>query len=248
MLKGAIFDLGETLMHLTVSWEQVREWRIKAIHESFMEHGVTLDLSDLKREYLRLHEEESEYAARTLEEIEIRESFVKLFDRLGVKPGQQPEMEDLVKRFFALEGESWVLLPGIPEMLQQVRDLGLKMGLLSNARNDWAVREIMGRLDLTRYFDVILTSAALGVRKPRPEPFREMLKLLGIEAAEAVMVGNSMEADVAGAVPLGIKTIRVMFGDSVDELRISLEVTVDPDVTVSAVSDVVPAIRHMMTS
>jgi len=248
LLKGAIFDLGETLMHLTVTWEQVREWRIKAIHESFMEHGVTLDLSDLKREYLRLHEEESEYAARTLEEIEIRESFVKLFDRLGVKPGQQPEMEDLVKRFFALEGESWVLLPGIPEMLQQVRDLGLKMGLLSNARNDWAVREIMGRLDLTRYFDVILTSAALGVRKPRPEPFREMLKLLGIEAAEAVMVGNSMEADVAGAVPLGIKTIRVMFGDSVDELRISLEVTVDPDVTVSAVSDVVPAIRHMMTS
>jgi len=246
LLKGAIFDLGETLMHLNVSWEQVREWRIKAIHESFMKHGVTLDLNDLKRQYLRQHEEESEYAARTLEEIEIRESFVKLFDRLGVKPGQQPEMEDLVKRFFALEAESWVLLPGIPEMLEQVRDLGLKMGLLSNARNDWAVREIMGRLALTRYFDVILTSAALGVRKPRPEPFREMLKLLGIEAAEAVMVGNSMEADVAGAVPLGIKTIRVIFGDNVDELKIGLEVTVDPDITVSAVSDVVPAIKQMM--
>jgi len=248
LLKGAIFDLGETLMHLNVSWEQVREWRIKAIHESFMKHGVTLDLNDLKRQYLRQHEEESEYAARTLEEIEIRESFVKLFDRLGVKPGQQPEMEDLVKRFFALEAESWVLLPGIPEMLEQVRDLGLKMGLLSNARNDWAVREIMGRLALTRYFDVILTSAALGVRKPRPEPFREMLKLLGIEAAEAVMVGNSLEADVAGAVPLGIKTIRVIFGDNVDELRIDLAATVDPDITVSAVSGVVPAIEHMMVS
>jgi putative hydrolase of the HAD superfamily len=247
MLKGAIFDLGETLMHLAVSWEQVREWRVKAIYESFTEHGVTLDLNDLKREYLRLHEEESEYAARTLEEIEIRESFVKLFDRLGVKPRQQPEMEELVKRFFALEAESWILFPGIPEMLQQVRDLDLRMGVLSNARNDWAVREIMERLDLTRYFDAILTSAALGVRKPRPEPFQEMLKLLGIEASEAVMVGNSMEADVAGAVPLGIKTIRVIFGDNVDELRIGLEVTVDPDITVSAVSDVVPAIKHMMT-
>jgi HAD superfamily hydrolase (TIGR01549 family) len=248
LLKGAIFDLGETLMHLAVSWEQVREWRIEAIYESFTEHRVTLDLSDLKREYLRLHEEESEYAARTLEEIEIRESFEKLFDRLGVKPGQQPEMEDLVKRFFALEAKSWMLFPGILEMLQQVRDLGLKMGVLSNARNDWAVREIMERLGLTRYFDAILTSAALGVRKPRPEPFREMLKLLGIEAAEAVMVGNSMEADVAGAVPLGIKTIRVIFGDNVDELGIGLEVAVDPDITVSAVSDVVLAVKHMMAS
>jgi putative hydrolase of the HAD superfamily len=155
-------------------------------------------------------------------------------------------MEDLVKRFFALEAESWVIFPGILEMLQQVRDLGLKMGLLSNARNDWAVREIMKGLGLTRYFDVILTSAALGVRKPRPEPFLEMLKLLGIEAAEAVMVGNSMEADIAGAVPLGIKTIRVIFGDNVDELRIGSDVTVDPDVTVSAVTDVTPAIKRMM--
>jgi len=248
LLKGAIFDLGETLMHLTVTWEQIREWRLKAIYETFTEHGVNLDLDDLKREYLRLHEEESEYAARTLEEIEIRETFVKLFDRLRLKPDQQPKMEDLVKRFFALEAESWVIFPGITEMLQQVRDLGLKMGLLSNARNDWAVREIMERLGLTRYFDVILTSAGLGVRKPRPEPFREMLKMLGIAPAEAVMVGNSMEADVAGAVPLGIKTICVKFGDSVDELKINLEVTVDPDVTVSAVSDVVPAIRQMMAS
>ncbi len=248
MLKGAIFDLGETLMHLTVTWEQVKEWRMKAIYEAFTEHEVSLDLDDLKREYLRLHKEESEYAARTLEEIEIRESFVKLFDRLGVKPRQRPEMGDLVKRFFALESESWVIFPGITEMLQQVRDLGLRMGLLSNARNDWAVREIMERLGLTRYFDVILTSAGLGVRKPRPEPFREMLKMLAIAPAEAVMVGNSMEADVAGAVPLGIKTIRVKFGNSVDELKIDLEVTVDPDVTVSAVSDVVPAIRQMMAS
>jgi HAD superfamily hydrolase (TIGR01549 family) len=248
LLKGAIFDLGETLMHLAVSWEQVREWRIKAIYESFTEHGVALDLNDLKREYLQLHEEESEYAARTMDEIEIRKTFAKLFDRFGVKPGQQPKMEELVERFFALEAESWVLFPGIPEMLQQVRDLGLKMGVLSNARNDWAVREIMERLGLTRYFDVILTSAALGVRKPRPEPFLEILKLLGIDATGAVMVGNSMEADVAGAVPLGIKTIRVIFGDNVDELRIGLEVTVDPDITVSAVSDVVPAIKHMMTS
>ena len=248
MLKGALFDLGETLMHLTVTWEQVREWRMKAIYEAFTEHGLALELGDVKREYLRLHEEESEYAARTLEEIEIRESFVKLFDRLGVRPRQQPEMGNLVKRFFALEAESWAIFPGIPEMLQQVRDLGLRMGLLSNARNDWAVREIMERLGLTRYFDVILTSAGLGVRKPRPEPFREMLKMFGIAPAEAVMVGNSMEADVAGAVPLGIKTIRVKFGNSVDELKIDLEVTVDPDVTVSAVSDVVPAIKQMMAS
>jgi HAD superfamily hydrolase (TIGR01549 family) len=153
-----------------------------------------------------------------------------------------------VKRFFALEAESWVIFPGVPQMLQQVHDLGLRMGLLSNARNDWTVKEIMERLGLTRYFDVILTSAALGIRKPRPEPFREMLKLLGVGAAEAVMVGNSMEADIAGARPLGIRTIRVKFGDHADELPLHLETSVDPDTTVSTVQDIVLAIKQMVVS
>jgi putative hydrolase of the HAD superfamily len=248
LLKAAIFDLGETLMHLTVTWEQIREWRIQAIHSALKEQGADPSPAEVRREWLRLHEEESDYAARTFEEIEIRESFLKLFDRLKVKPEQQPNMDDLVRRFFALEAESWVILPGVPQMLQEVRDLGLKIGLLSNARNDWAVKEIMNRLGLTSYFDVILTSAALGIRKPRPEPFREMLKLLGVEADEAVMVGNSLEADIAGARPLGIRTIRVKFGDHPDELPLHPEANVDPDITVSTVQDVVQEIKQIMTN
>ncbi|WP_455284106.1 HAD family hydrolase, partial [[Eubacterium] cellulosolvens] len=213
MLKGAIFDLGGTLIHLTVSWEQVREGRTNAVYEALKGHGVTLDFDDLRREYLALHDEESEYAARTLEEIEIQTSFAKLFDRLGVGVRQRPAMADLVRRSFALEMNSWVLFPEVQVMLQQVRDLGLKTGLLSNARSDWAVREIVEQLGLTKYFDAILTSAAVGFRKPRPEPFQQMLELLGLEGTEAIMIGNSMEADVAGARPFGMKTVHVMFGD-----------------------------------
>ena len=235
-------------MHLTVTWEQVGEWRIQAIHSALKEQGADPSPADVGREWSRLHEEESDYAARTFEEIEIRESFLKLFDRLKVKLGQQPDMDELLKRFFALEAESWVIFPGVPQMLQQVRDLRLKTGLLSNARNDWAVKEIMNRLGLTPYFDVILTSAALGIRKPRPEPFREILKLLEVEATEAVMVGNSMEADIAGARPLGIRTIRVKFGNHPDELPLHLGANIDPDTTVSAVQDVVPAIKQMIAS
>ena len=245
MLKGAIFDLGGTLIHLTVTWDQIREARTDAIYVALKEHGVALDHNSLKREYLQLHEEESEYASRTLEEIEIVASFNNLFDRLGVEASQRPEIEKLVKKFFAVEVESWVLFPGVTEMLQQVRDLGLKLGLLSNARNDWAVREIVEHLGLSRFFDAILTSAAVGIRKPRPEPFNQMLELLAVRASDTVMIGNSMEADVAGAKPLGIKTIRVIFGDSNDEIPMKLDLEVEPDITVSSVSDIVSAIKRI---
>jgi len=239
LLKGAIFDLGGTLIHLTVSWEQVRECRLTAIYEALKEQGVNLDFNNLRREYLALHDEESDYATRTLEEIEIGASFAKLFDRLGLDVRERPPMDDLVKRSFALEVNSWVLFPGVQAMLQQVRDLGLKTGLLSNARDDWAVREIVEQLGLTKYFDAIVTSAAVGVRKPRPEPFQRMLQLLGVQGGEAVMIGNSMEADVAGARRFGMKTIHVMFGDNTDEGE------ADPDLTVSAVAEIVPAIKRI---
>ena len=239
LLKGAIFDLGGTLIHLTVSWEHVRDWRITTIYQALKDRGVALDLDALRREYSALHDEESGHAARTLEEIEIETSFTRLFDRLGVEARQRPAMADLVKRSFALEVNSWVLFPGVHTMLQQVRDLGLKTGLLSNARSDWAVREIVEQLGLTRYFDAILTSAAIGIRKPRPEPFQQMLELLGLEGSEAVMIGNSMEADVAGARPLGMKTVHVMFGDSTDEGG------ADPDITVFSVADIIPAIKRI---
>lgn len=239
MLKGAIFDLGATLIHLTVSWEQVREWRVSAIYEALKERGVTLDFNELKREYLTLHDQESDYAARTLEEIEIETSLVKLLDRLRVGVRQRPVMADLVKRSFDLEIDSWALVPGVQAMLQQVRDLGLKTGLLSNARSDWAIREIVDQLGLTRCFDAILTSAAVGFRKPRPEPFQQMLRLLGLEAGEAVMIGDSMEADISGARRLGIKTVHVVFSENGDETR------ADPDITVFTVPDIVPAIKRI---
>jgi putative hydrolase of the HAD superfamily len=240
MLRGAIFDLGETLIHLTVSWEQVREGRIRAIYETLRQNETRLDLSDLKREYVALHDEESEYAARTYEEIKVEESLAKLLDRLHVN--ERPEMTKLVNAFFALEADSWVVFPGVHEMLGDVRDLGVKMGLLSNARSDWAVKEIMRRLDLTKCFDEIVTSAAVGFRKPRPEPFRRIFGLLGLEASEAVMIGNSIEADISGARALGMKTIHAVFGSDENEKG------ADPDIVVSRVPDILPAIKRVAAS
>ena len=242
MLKGAIFDLGGTLIHLTVSWDKVREWRVEAILEQLRSQGVTLDRNYVKQEYLRLHDEESEYSDRTLEEIDAATTFTRLLDRLKIKEAQRPPMADLVERSFELEVDSWVLFPGVEAMLQQVRGMGLKVGVLSNAMSDWAIKEILQRRGLTRYLDSVLTSAAMGIRKPRPEPFHEILRLLNLQGCEAVMVGDSKEADVAGAKPLGIRAIQVVFDKRDDDDE------PDPDISVSTISDIVPAIKQIAST
>ena len=240
VLKGAIFDLGGTLIHLIRPLEEIREARALAVYDALRQSGAAVDLNDLREKYEALNEEEAECAARTLEEIPVEKSLPRLLDKLMVERKHRPPVFDLVRRFFALEVDSWVLFPRVHEMLADVRASGLRMGVLSNARSDWAIREITTRLDIAKYFDAIVTSAGVGFRKPRPEPFREVLKELGLEPSEVVMIGNSLQADISGARALGLKTVRVIFEDDIDE-----DEGADPEVTVCRVSGLPLAIKRI---
>jgi putative hydrolase of the HAD superfamily len=56
-------------------------------------------------------------------------------------------------------------------------------------------------------FDAVVISGDIGIAKPRPEVFAHALAELGAGAAEAVMVGDSLERDVRGAEACGIRGI-----------------------------------------
>ncbi|QCB94826.1 HAD family hydrolase [Cellulomonas shaoxiangyii] len=55
----------------------------------------------------------------------------------------------------------------------------------------------------------VVTSEDVRAYKPRPEPFRRALELLGVDAADVVHVGDSGAADVVGAAAVGIRTVHV---------------------------------------
>jgi putative hydrolase of the HAD superfamily len=56
-------------------------------------------------------------------------------------------------------------------------------------------------------FDAVVISGDLGIAKPRPEVFAHALAALGVDAADAVMVGDNLERDVRGAEACGIRGI-----------------------------------------
>jgi len=56
-------------------------------------------------------------------------------------------------------------------------------------------------------FDVVVISGDVGIAKPKPAMFRHALDRLGAAAADAVMVGDSLERDVCGAEAAGIRGI-----------------------------------------
>jgi 2-haloalkanoic acid dehalogenase type II len=52
--------------------------------------------------------------------------------------------------------------------------------------------------------DAVVTSEDARAYKPRPEPFRLALKLLGLAATDVIHIGDSPASDIAGASDLGI--------------------------------------------
>lgn len=56
-------------------------------------------------------------------------------------------------------------------------------------------------------FPHVMTSEEMGVEKPSLKLFEQAAKLLGAKASECVMVGDSLETDIAPAIQLGMKAI-----------------------------------------
>jgi len=60
---------------------------------------------------------------------------------------------------------------------------------------------------LTSYFDKIITSEQVGVKKPNPKIFKYALQEANASAEESIMIGDDLEVDVLGAEQMGIQGI-----------------------------------------
>jgi len=118
-----------------------------------------------------------------------------LLQRLGLEAHREMLDRVLVSQFAA---GSWELYSDVEPMLREVQAIGgVTIGIVS----DWGsnLRGILAALGLDPYLDFVLASGAVGVAKPNPAFYRMALREAGLEASEAVMVGDSYRADVRGA-------------------------------------------------
>jgi putative hydrolase of the HAD superfamily len=103
------------------------------------------------------------------------------------------------------------LFPGAAELLATIRRLGLTCVIISNvqvrsAADYWRDFTDIG---LARDIDAVVTSHDVGFRKPHPAMFAAAIREANCGAASCLMVGNSETKDIAPAVALGMRAIRV---------------------------------------
>jgi HAD superfamily hydrolase (TIGR01662 family) len=89
--------------------------------------------------------------------------------------------------------------------LEALRDRGLRLGLLSNSARDLdAFVEHHGLV-----VDAVLTSRTHGKTKPHEGIFLRMLELLDVQPDEAMMVGDTPDDDIDGALAVGMRAVLV---------------------------------------
>lgn len=101
---------------------------------------------------------------------------------------------------------------GAHAALAHLRDAGIALAIVSNTmRTPGAtLRRVLARFELLDYFDYLVFSDEIGVRKPRPEIFMRALRAVGGEIRSAVHVGDDPVLDVAGARAVGLRVVQVV--------------------------------------
>jgi HAD superfamily hydrolase (TIGR01549 family) len=100
-----------------------------------------------------------------------------------------------------LESANFELYEDVFPTFEALRRANLKLGLVSNTSRDLDAFVGHHGLDV----DAWVSSGVHGKVKPSPSIFKAVLELLGVAPAEAVMIGDSPEDDVAGAEAVGIR-------------------------------------------
>jgi putative hydrolase of the HAD superfamily len=99
--------------------------------------------------------------------------------------------------------ENFELYDDVPDALDAIRAAGLRIGLVSNSARD--VHEFARHHGLD--VDAGISSFHHGRTKPHASIFSAVLDLLGVEPAEAAMVGDTIADDVEGALAVGMRAI-----------------------------------------
>jgi putative hydrolase of the HAD superfamily len=98
--------------------------------------------------------------------------------------------------------------PDVLPALERLRAAGLRLVVVSNW--DVSLHDRLAETGIAARVDGAIASAELGAAKPEPAIFRHALTMAGVAAAQAVHVGDSPAADVAGARAAGIEPVLIV--------------------------------------
>ena len=190
MIRAILFDLDDTLMDHTAA--------MQAAVEEWLPGGHLQRFADIEKKWFAAYERgEVSHQGQRVE---------RCREFLG-RP-EMTEQEALAEydTYLAAYEKHWCAVEGAREALEYVLKLGLKVGVLTNGAREMQEGKLRaGGLDLPGV--ELFPTVEMGHPKPQREAYLEACRRLGVEPADALMVGDSVANDVDGARAAGLKAL-----------------------------------------
>jgi HAD superfamily hydrolase (TIGR01662 family) len=199
---AVFFDVDFTLIHPGPTFQG------SGYREFCERHGVTVDPAQFDHAVAQ--------ASTLLEgqpEIYDPEIFVRYTSRIiegmgGSGAGVDKASRDIYSEWAACH--HFDLYEDVPDVLRGIHAGGIRIGLISNTQR--CLVSFQEHFELEGLFTVALSSADHGFMKPHPSIFKAALERVDVRPEDAVMVGDSLAHDIAGARSIGMRGVLVARG------------------------------------
>lgn len=223
--RHLFFDLDHTLW----DFEANSKATLKELHTALQlnDRGVK-DFDLFHRNYLQHNErlwERYRNGYIKQEELRLKRMWLLLLD---FKIADDKLAQEMSVRFLDLLPTRTILFPYTKEILEYLTNKGYILHLITNGFEKTQHNKLM-HSGLRSFFKEVITSEGSGSLKPNKEIFEFALEKSNATAGESIMIGDSIEVDIIGAMNAGIDQVYVN--------HLDIEPRIKPTYTVNSLKE-----------
>lgn len=248
MITSVLFDMGGTLEDIFVDQASERA-AIEKLESMLKSWGLDpgVDYETLKARVDQGWVDYGKY--RDSSDVELkpisiwRDYVLRTFDF----PAQvlEPHCEEIA-HMWEVTHYHRAVRPRVAEMLEGLKGLGMKLGIISNTAALFQVFDTLEEYGIRDYFRDVTLSSVTGMRKPAPDIFTVALRQLRSRPEQCVYVGDTVSRDIIGSKRAGFAKAIQISSQLTKQKDCGIRREFEPDYMVEDIYEVYPIVRDLL--
>ncbi len=206
-IQAVFFDMGGTIETFSYT-NELRLEKTPGIQSLLISAGINLGLNnqqlfEIVTSGLKDYHDWSLTSLTELESDKVWSEYILKnfsFDKQALASISEDLMFFIETQFYYRE-----MRKEIPEVLEQLKIRGFKIGLISNVNSIGQVPFNLEKYKIKQYFNPIILSSEYGRRKPDPAIFHYAARLANVPTSECIYVGDRISRDIYGSKRAGFE-------------------------------------------
>lgn len=190
-MRAALFDLDETLLDRTGSLRDFATWQAKGMLRTYVN-----DTDYFIERFIKLDENGMVWKDKV---------YASLIDEFNITDWS---VDELLSTYLLTFCAFCKPRNGAETAIREFASHGFKIGLVTNGKTPFQERNFR-TLGFTNWFDCVVVSEAVGMRKPERSIFEHACRIADADIEKSIFIGDNPNADMKGSKAAGMKTIYV---------------------------------------